>query len=198
MAAGTLIATQRPQVAVSAPVRGLPQPCGGAPSGGANWPCVNRGPGDAHGRRIPLPPTAGSTLAPRGAPEGRRPGTPISADPPLGGRVPFPRCTNARIFRAPLSIRPSGYVASTLTGATEPPACSCIAGQGAPSVLRKPVGAAVPSRRPRGAPGRSGAHWLLVIPALARPGLSVAPASGGAARLGVRSAHALQARAPSA
>lgn len=80
--------------------------------------------------------------------------------------------------------------------------------QGAPSPPRTPSGlpkdrrprtrGAVPRRRTRGGPGRSGARKLLKKPLETRRSSSLAPAGGDGARLVVRAPHAPQLSVPSA
>ena len=90
VAASAILARLLFHVVVSAPVRGGKPPCGRAPGGEADCVRRNREPGEPPGRDIPAQAGAGSNVAARRPPEGRRPGTPTLADPLFGGRVPFP------------------------------------------------------------------------------------------------------------
>ena len=105
-------------------------------------------------------------------------------EPPIWGPLTVPGFINAHLCRAPLAVRPCGHVTNTPTDTFQPSTRICGTKQGAPSVLHATAGVAVPSCRTRAVPGRSGAHKLRVVTAPSRPGMSFAPASGGAARLG--------------
>ena len=186
------------QCVVSAPLRGGKQPCGRAAGGGADRPRANRGPGDAHGRRIPWQPPANSSVEPCAGPKGRRPGTPTSADPLFGGGVLFPGCAQACLCRALLAIKPSGHGTSTPTGVSEAPACSCGAGQGAPAVRCVPADTAVPTRRARGAPARCSARAAAQHFCVSAPKAGAGTCARRRRLGGVRSMHALRLSAPSA